>query len=80
MRRSDFVNITPKHIEYAKKIIKEHGNCYSIKCKDCPFYTDNLDVHIRIMKEYLNIYFDTSNNTLVEMCKDFLKLIESEVL
>ena len=41
MKREDFKEITEKHIESIKKLIKMKGMCENIKCTDCPFDEEN---------------------------------------
>lgn len=41
MKREDFKEITEKHIESIKKLIKVKGICENIKCTDCPFDEEN---------------------------------------
>lgn len=41
MKREDFKEITEKHIETARELIKTNGMCENIKCYDCPFDESN---------------------------------------
>ena len=41
MKREDFKEISEKHIESIKELIKMKGMCENIKCTDCPFDEEN---------------------------------------
>lgn len=37
MKREDFKEILPVHVDNCKKIIKQKGECTGVDCKECPF-------------------------------------------
>lgn len=81
MKREDFREITEKHIESCKEIIKCNGVCANVNCNECPFDGLNeIEYNTCGDKGY-----STSgvNNTeedkkLLQSAKEFLELFESD--
>ena len=85
MKREDFREITEKHIETARKIVKLNGRCANINCEDCPFSHDNTTLTIDSCGELYAIankgVIETdekllqSANDFLEMCRETGALI-----
>ena len=85
MKREDFREITEKHIETARKIVKLNGSCANINCEDCPFSHDNTTLTIDSCGELYAIankgVIETdekllqSANDFLEMCRETGALI-----
>lgn len=67
MKREDFKEILPVHVEFCKKIV-ELGNCdFSTNCNECPFNVENA------------IYcFCTEKLETLEYAKEFIKSFEKD--
>ncbi len=81
MKREDFREITEKHIESCKDIIKHNGACINIVCDECPFDGLNeIEYNSCGDKGYstVGIGYDEEDKKLLQSAKEFLKLFEGD--
>lgn len=77
MKREDFKEITEKHIETAKRIIKSNGSCENVSCEDCPFSDEN-SIELKIC--YINRTSDSwlgkthVNEKLLRSARELLEI------
>lgn len=79
MKREDFKEITEKHIETARKIVKLNGRCANINCEDCPFSHDNTTLTIDTCGELYAIAnkgIIETDEKLLQSAKEFLEMRE----
>lgn len=69
MKREDFKEILPVHIESCKEIIKQEGNCEDIECEGCPFSCDNTDKYDCEGASY---------KVMINKSKGFIELFEKD--
>lgn len=77
MKREDFKEITEKHIETARKIVKLNGSCANINCEDCPFSHDNTTLTIDSCGELYAIAnkgIIETDEKLLQSANDFLEM------
>lgn len=76
--RRDIIDILAHSLLFAVGVNGDIGDCNSIKCKKCIFYTDNNYISCSDRKiEWLNAnYIATSNETIIS---DSLKILEREI-
>ena len=77
MKREDFKEITEKHIETARKIVKLNGSCANINCEDCPFSHDNTTLTIDSCGELYataNKGIIETDEKLLQSAKEFLEM------
>ena len=76
MKREDFKEITEKHIDTARRLVKNKGKCEFVDCFDCPFRSLNLK------EGGCNVYsteeIDPIENDekLLQSAKEFLEMCE----
>lgn len=79
MKREDFKEITEKHIETARKIVKLNGSCANINCEDCPFTCDNSTLIIDGCGDLYvsgNKGIAETDEKLLQSAKEFLEMCE----
>ena len=77
MKREDFKEITEKHIETARKVVRSKGSCKNIYCDDCPFSPDNSTLNIYVCGDLYstgNNGIDDTDKKLLQSANDFLKM------
>ena len=81
MKREDFREITEKHIESCKEIIKCNGVCANVNCNECPFDGLNeIEYNTCGDKGYstVGISNEEEDKKLLQSAKEFLKLFEGD--
>ena len=77
MKREDFKEITEKHIETARKVVRSKGSCKNIYCDDCPFSSTNSTLNINVCGDLYstgNNGIDDTDKKLLQSANDFLKM------
>lgn len=77
MKREDFKEITEKHIETARKIVKLKGSCAGIECENCPFSGENSTLNIENCVDIYSlgdIGFGEEDEKLLQSANDFLEM------
>ena len=73
MKREDFKEILPVHIESCKEIIKQEGECTGVDCKECPFTIFNsTNEKDCVQNDY------AGKGQLAESAEEFIKLFEKD--
>ena len=84
MRREDFKQILPIHLENCEKILAVKGKCWkaSVRCKECPFsQTNNAKTGNGCWASYSSVlakHYDSEDKSLIASCEEFLKLFGGE--
>lgn len=78
MKREDFKEILPVHIESCKEIIKQEGNCEDIECEGCPFSCGNTDKYDCEGASY-KVMTNKSEEFIKLFSKDFEPNIEAAI-
>ncbi len=79
MKREDFKEITEKHIETARKVVRLKGSCKNICCDDCPFSSNNSTLNIDVCGDLYstgNNGIDDTDKKLLQSANDFLEMCE----
>lgn len=79
MKRENFKEITEKHIEAARKIVKLKGSCAGIECENCPFSEENSTLNIENCSDIYSledIGFGEEDEKLLQSAKEFLEMCE----
>ena len=77
MKREDFKEITEKHIETARKVVRSKGSCKNIYCDDCPFSSTNSTLNINVCGDLYstgNNGIDDTDKKLLQSANDFLEM------
>ena len=77
MKREDFKEITEKHIETARKVVRSKGSCKNICCDDCPFSSNNSTLNIDVCGDLYstgNNGIDDTDKKLLQSANDFLEM------
>lgn len=73
MKREDFKEILPIHIDSCKKIIKQKGECTGVDCKECPFtFFNSANEKGCVQNNY------AGKSQLVESTEKFIELFEKD--
>lgn len=84
MRREDFKQILPIHLENCEKILAVKGKCWkaSVRCKECPFSqvnnARNKDGCWGRYSTVLAKHYDSEDKSLIASCEEFLKMFGGE--
>lgn len=84
MRREDFKQILPIHLENCEKILAVKGKCWkaSVRCKECPFsQTNNAKTGNGCWASYSSVlakHYDSEDRSLIASCEEFLELFGGE--
>lgn len=71
MKREDFKEILPIHIDSCKKIIKQKGECTGVDCKECPFtFFNSANEKDCVQNDY------AGKGQLAESAEKFIELFE----
>lgn len=80
MKREDFKEILPVHIENCKKILDDGKDCNEVECKECPFSAANSanekSCNESEYRRYLSDCKSEKESTVVKNAKEFIKLFE----
>lgn len=72
----NFVEILPIHIKTCKNIIESEGNCFKLRCYECPFTWFNAPNRIHCKQNgYSTTLGNLKDNKKVESAKRFLELV-----
>ena len=77
MKREDFKEITEKHIETARKVVRSKGSCKNICCDDCPFSSNNSTLNIDVCGDLYstgNNGIDDTDKKMLQSANDFLEM------
>ena len=77
MKREDFKEITEKHIETARKVVRSKGSCKNIYCDDCPFSSTNSTLNINVCGDLYSTGkngIDDTDKKLLQSANDFLEM------
>ena len=78
MKREDFKEILPVHIENCKKILDDGKDCNGVECKECPFSAVNSanekSCNENEYRRYLLDIESEKESTVVKNAKEFIKL------
>lgn len=79
MRITDFKQMTEKHVESCKKIIKINKSCKDITCDSCPFSHMNT-VNGLSCVQFSSNYYDprSKDDKLFESAKEFIELYNNK--
>lgn len=84
MRREDFKQILPIHLENCEKILAVKGKCWkaSVRCKECPFsQVNNAKTGNGCWASYSSVlakHYDSEDKSLIASCEEFLKMFGGE--
>ena len=84
VRREDFKQILPIHLENCEKILAVKGKCWkaSVRCKECPFsQTNNAKTGNGCWASYSSVlakHYDSEDKSLIASCEEFLELFRGE--
>ena len=75
MKREDFKEILPVHVDNCKKIIKQKGECTGVDCKECPFtFFNSTNEKDCVQNDY------AGRGQLEKTAEEFLEKFEDEAL
>lgn len=71
MKREDFKEILPIHIDSCKEIVRQRGKCKGVSCANCPFYALNIN-SVEFDCERIKFY------DIFQVSKEFIELFEKD--
>lgn len=82
MKREDFKEILPVHIESCKKILDDGKDCNWVECKECPFSAANSanekSCNESEYRRYLSDCESEKESTVVKNAKEFIESFKND--